>query len=59
MGLLVSQTEKSFPEIEMVSMLRAMRTLLATELTALLDRAGLSQAGFARLAGVTARQVNN
>ena len=59
MGLFVSQTEKSFPEIEMVSMLRAMRTLLATELTALLYRAGLSQAAFGRLTGVTARQVNN
>ena len=40
-------------------MLRARRTLLATEFTALLDRAGLSQAGFARVAGITARQVNN
>ncbi len=43
----------------MVSMLKAMRTLLATEFTALLDRAGLSQAAFGRLTGVTARQVNN
>jgi len=59
MGILDSQPENSFPEIELVSMLRAMRTLLATEFTALLDRAGLSQAGFGRLTGVTARQVNN
>ena len=36
-----------------------MRTLLATEFSALLDRAGLSQAAFGRLTGVTARQVNN
>ena len=32
---------------------------MATEFTALLDRAGLSQAAFGRLTGVTARQVNN
>jgi transcriptional regulator with XRE-family HTH domain len=36
-----------------------MRALLHTEFTALLARAGISQAGFARLAGLTARQVNN
>src|ERR1700722_11937115 len=36
-----------------------MNTLLGTEFAALLARAGVSQAGFARLAGVTARQVNN
>ncbi len=36
-----------------------MRTLLHTEFVALLNRAGVSQAGFGRLAGVTARQVNN
>jgi len=36
-----------------------MRALLHTEFAALLDRAGVSQAAFARLAGVTARQVNN
>jgi transcriptional regulator with XRE-family HTH domain len=36
-----------------------MRALLHTEFAALLARAGVSQAGFARLTGVTARQVNN
>jgi transcriptional regulator with XRE-family HTH domain len=36
-----------------------MRALLHTEFTALLARAGVSQAGFARLTGVTSRQVNN
>jgi len=35
-----------------------MRALLNTEFTALLDRASLSQAAFARLAGISARQVN-
>jgi len=59
MGLLDSQPENSFAQMELVSMLRAMRTLLATEFTALLDRAGLSQAGFGRLTGGTSRQANN
>ncbi len=36
-----------------------MRALLSTEFTALLAKADLSQAAFARLAGITARQVNN
>jgi transcriptional regulator with XRE-family HTH domain len=36
-----------------------MRALLHTEFDALLARAGVSQASFARLTGVTARQVNN
>jgi transcriptional regulator with XRE-family HTH domain len=36
-----------------------MRSLLHTEFAALLGRAGVSQAGFARLAGLTPRQVNN
>ena len=36
-----------------------MRTLLSPDFTALLARADVSQAAFARLAGVTARQVNN
>ena len=36
-----------------------MKTLMHTEFMALLARAGVTQAGFARLAGVTARQVNN
>lgn len=36
-----------------------MRALLHTEFTALLARADVSQAAFARLAGVTPRQVNN
>jgi transcriptional regulator with XRE-family HTH domain len=36
-----------------------MRALLHTEFAALLARAGVSQASFARLTGVTARQVNN
>jgi transcriptional regulator with XRE-family HTH domain len=36
-----------------------MRTLLHTEFTALLARADVSQAGFARLTGVTPRQLNN
>ena len=40
-------------------MLLPMRALLHTEFAALLSRAGMSQAAFARLAGVTARQVNN
>jgi len=35
-----------------------MRALLHAEFSALLSRAGVSQAAFARLAGVTARQVN-
>ena len=34
-----------------------MKTLLHTEFNALLARAGVSQAAFARLAGLTARQV--
>src|SRR6266700_574339 len=36
-----------------------MRALLNTEFAALLARAGVSQASFARLTGVTARQINN
>lgn len=36
-----------------------MRALLHTEFTALLSRADVTQAGFARLAGITPRQVNN
>jgi transcriptional regulator with XRE-family HTH domain len=36
-----------------------MRALLSTELTALLAQADVSQAAFARVAGITARQVNN
>ena len=36
-----------------------MRALLHTEFAALLARAGISQAGFARLTGLTPRQVNN
>ena len=36
-----------------------MKTLLHTEFAALLARNGVSQAAFARLAGLTARQVNN
>jgi hypothetical protein len=36
-----------------------MRAILHTEFTALLARAGVSQTAFARLAGVTTRQVNN
>jgi transcriptional regulator with XRE-family HTH domain len=36
-----------------------MRPLLHTEFAALLARAGVSQAGFARLSGLTSRQVNN
>ena len=36
-----------------------MQTLLGTEFAALLARAGVSQAEFARLTGTTARQVNN
>jgi len=36
-----------------------MRTLLHTEFTTLLARAGVSQAGFARLTGLSPRQVNN
>jgi DNA-binding transcriptional regulator YdaS (Cro superfamily) len=36
-----------------------MRTLLHTEFAALLARTGTSQAGFARLTGLTPRQVNN
>jgi len=36
-----------------------MRALLHTEFDTLLARAGVSQASFARLTGVTARQVNN
>ena len=38
---------------------RRMRALLHTEFTAFLARADVTQAGFARLAGVTPRQVNN
>jgi DNA-binding transcriptional regulator YiaG len=36
-----------------------MPALLHTEFAALLARTDLSQASFARLTGVTARQVNN
>ena len=36
-----------------------MRSLLHTEFAALLARAGVAQAAFARLTGVTPRQVNN
>jgi len=36
-----------------------MRDLLHTEFVALLNRADVTQAGFGRLIGVTARQVNN
>ena len=36
-----------------------MRALLGTELAALLARAGVSQAAFARVTGYTPRQVNN
>ena len=36
-----------------------MRALLHTEFAALLTRAGVSQAAFARLSGYTPRQVNN
>jgi transcriptional regulator with XRE-family HTH domain len=36
-----------------------MRALLATEFAALLVRADVTQAAFARLTGVTSRQVNN
>jgi transcriptional regulator with XRE-family HTH domain len=36
-----------------------MRSLLHTEFAALLARAGTSQADFARLSGLTPRQVNN
>jgi transcriptional regulator with XRE-family HTH domain len=36
-----------------------MRALLQTEFAALLARAGVSLASFARLTGVTAREVNN
>jgi transcriptional regulator with XRE-family HTH domain len=46
--------------MELSSMLVAsMHTLLHTEFAALLARAGVSQAGFARLSGLTPRQVNN
>jgi DNA-binding transcriptional regulator YiaG len=40
-------------------MKKRMRALLHTEFNALLARAGVTQAGFARLAGLTPRQVNN
>ena len=36
-----------------------MRALLHTAFAALLARAGVSQAAFARIAGYTPRQVNN
>jgi transcriptional regulator with XRE-family HTH domain len=36
-----------------------MQALLHTEFTALLARADVAQAGFARLVGITPRQVNN
>jgi DNA-binding transcriptional regulator YiaG len=36
-----------------------MRALLGTEFAALLARADVSQAAFARLTGYTTRQVNN
>jgi DNA-binding transcriptional regulator YiaG len=46
--------------MEASSMLRApMRALLHTEFSSLLARSGVSQAGFARLAGFSPRQVNN
>jgi transcriptional regulator with XRE-family HTH domain len=40
-------------------MKQRMRALLHTEFNALLARAGVTQAGVARLAGLTPRQVNN
>jgi DNA-binding transcriptional regulator YiaG len=45
--------------MEVISILRAMRTLLQAEFVALLARANVSQAAFARLTDVSARQVNN
>lgn len=44
--------------MELSSISRSMRTLQHTEFVALLASADVSQAGFARLAGVSARQVN-
>src|ERR1700733_1170190 len=45
--------------MELSSMLNRMKALLGSEFAALLGRADVPQAAFARLAGVTARQVNN
>ena len=36
-----------------------MRALLYTEFVAILNHAGITQAGFGRLTGVSARQINN
>jgi DNA-binding transcriptional regulator YiaG len=55
----VPRLEKSFLKIELNSILGPMRALLGTEFAALLARSDVRQAAFARLAGVTARQVNN
>ena len=46
------------PAMEPGSILPSVRALLHTEFAALLARAGVSQAAFARLSGVTPRQVN-
>ncbi len=45
-------------KLELSSISKHMRTLQHTEFVALLASADVSQAGFARLAGVSARQVN-
>ena len=45
-------------QMELSSIPIPMRTLQHTEFVALLAAADISQAGFARLAGVSARQVN-
>ena len=50
---------KDFPENGNGFYGRGVRTLLPTEFRSLVDRAGLTQAGFARLVGITPRQVNN
>ena len=45
-------------QIDLSSILKPMRTLQPTEFVALLAAADVNQAGFARLCGVSARQVN-
>jgi DNA-binding transcriptional regulator YiaG len=45
--------------MELNSIYKPMRTLQHSEFVALLAAADVRQAAFARLAGVTARQVNN
>ena len=54
-----SAADDVVPIMEIGSLMGDMRTLRHTEVAALLDRTGVSQAAFARPVGVTPRRVNN